>query len=391
MKRFTLVLAALAAMIGFANLAIAGDYHVGRTLVCSDCHIAHGSQSHEYTSDNPAAWLGPHTSDPPYPKLLRGETFSNACLNCHDGEAGTPDVLQAPTDVLTHGRSAGALNVPNGGEHGYAQVAPYSQGDGHTLWSTATPPGFTNPAGTGPPLISADGLQCTDCHRAHGAKYFRNMMGDVATSTATYINSTWRTKEVTYEIGAAPSTNPASVWVLEKTPHNYDNDNVQYTEVNQTDSEYGEWCSNCHGNFHGNTTSTNIEVAGEVVRHPTAGVDMVSGTTPFTSWANTDPTRRLKVMSASGAWATTAAAMPTDMTPSCFTCHKSHGNANKFGLIFVMPNASSSAPAGSDPSLIDPVATAMTEEGTGGQYRDMCRNCHGMGRWPTGNPTNILP
>jgi len=31
----------------------------------------------------------------------------------------------------------------------------------------------------------------------------------------------------------------------------------------------------------------------------------------------------------------------------------------------------------------------MTEEGDGGQYRDMCKNCHGMGRWPTGNPTNL--
>jgi hypothetical protein len=369
-------------MAGLASLATAGDYHVGRLLICSDCHIAHGSQTHGYATDADTTWLGPHSEDPPYPYLLRGETINNACLNCHDGKPGIPDVLQAPTDVTTNGRSAGALNVPTGGAHGYATVAPYSEGSGHTLWSTRTPPGQT----AGSPPIGTEGLECSDCHRVHGGKYFRNMLGDVATSTATFIHASWRSKEVTYEIGAAPSANPSPVWVLEKTPHNYDNDNVQYLEhAGQDSSMYGAWCGNCHGNFHGNLTATNIEVGGEVVRHPTAGVNMSTS-----GWAVTNPTRRLKVMSQSGAWAATSG-IPTDLTPSCFSCHKSHGNANKFGLIFVMPNRSSSAPAGSDPQLIDPVATAMTEEGTGGQYRDLCRNCHGMGSWPSGNPTNILP
>jgi hypothetical protein len=381
MKRLT-VLVALAAIAGLANIAVAGDYHVGRLLICSDCHIAHGSQTHGYGTDADTTWLGPHTADPPYAYLLRGETVSNACLNCHDGKSGVPDVLQSPTDVTTHGRSAGGLNVPTGGAHGYATVAPYSQGGGHTLWSTSPPPGQA----AGSPPIGTEGLECSDCHRVHGSKYFRNMMGDVATSTATYINPAWRTKEVTYEIGAAPSANPSPVWVLEKAAHNYDNDNVQYLEhAGQDSSMYGAWCGTCHGNFHGNLTAANIEVGGEVVRHPTAGVNLSA-----TGWAVTDPTRRLKVMSQSGAWAATTG-LPADLTPSCFTCHKSHGNANKFGLIFVMPNRSSSAPAGSDAQLIDPVATAMTEEGTGGQYRDLCRNCHGMGSWPTGNPTNILP
>jgi len=389
MRRLAVLLVAVAALAGVANLAIAGDYHVGRLLICSDCHIAHGSQTHGYFTDADTTWLGPHTVEPPYPYLLRGETVNNACLNCHDGKPNIPDVLQLATVPPTHGRSAGALNLPPGGAHGYTNESPYTHGMGHTLWSTSAPPGAEASA----PPIGAEGLECSDCHRVHGSKYFRNMMGDVATSTATYINPAWYGKEVTYEIGATPSANPATVWVLEKSPHNYDNDNVQYLEVDQTRSAYGEWCGTCHGNFHGNLTSPNIVEGTHVVRHPTAGVDMST-----TSWKIPNATHRLKVMSASGGWAD--ATSPTDMTPSCFTCHKSHGNQNRFGLVFTVPAPSDNSgvttpnPPGStiDPRLA-PIARLadMTEEGDGGQYRDMCRNCHGMGRWPTGNPTNILP
>ena len=386
MKRLSVLIAA-AALVVLANGATAGDYHVGRLLVCSDCHTAHASMQHGWASDADTTGVGPT----PYEKLLRGETINNACLSCHDSKAGTPDVLQAPTDLPPNGRSAGALNVPTGGAHGSTQVAPYSEGDGHTLWSTRTPPGYVAPADPDPPLVdAAEGLQCTNCHGAHGNKYFRNMLGAPSTSTSTFFNDAWKGTEVTYEITPTP-TQPAAVWVLEKTAHNYDNDNVQYLEKDggaSTTSEYGKWCSTCHKEFHGNETAGSPVWDGtDFVRHPTAGVDLSAS-----GWANTDPKHRLKVMSTTGNWSAAAASASADMTPSCFTCHKSHGNANKFGLVFVLPTSSSSAPAGSDPSLIDPVRLAnMTEEGDGGQLRDTCRNCHGMGRWPAGNPTNVLP
>jgi len=393
MRRLAVLVVAVAALAGLTNLAIAGDYHVGRLLVCSDCHVAHGSQTHGYGTDADTTWLGPHTSDPPYDKLLRGETVNNLCLNCHEGKANVPDVLQAATNPPPHGRSAGGLNIPAGTTHGYTSDPAYTEGMGHTLWSTKAPPGGTASA----PGITADGLECSDCHRVHGNKYFRNMNGDVSTSTSTFLNPAWFGKEVTYEIGATPSANPATVWVLEKSAHTYDNDNVQYMEVDQTRSAYGEWCGTCHGNFHGNLTSTNIEQAGVVVRHPTAGVDFSAGT-GANSWKITDATHRLKVMDKAGQWATAGTAS-ADMTPSCFTCHKSHGNQNRFGLIFVVPQGDASGPtaalpAGStiDPRLLTATRSAnMTEEGDGGQVREMCKNCHGMGRWPAGNPTNILP
>ena len=60
-------------------------------------------------------------------------------------------------------------------------------------------------------------------------------------------------------------------------------------------------------------------------------------------------------MSASGNWAT-----GTDVTPSCFSCHKAHGNKNPFGLIYMSGTGT------------------VTEQGdTGGRaLEDLCRQCH---------------
>ena len=385
MKRLMTVLVAVAALACVANLANAGDYHVGRLLVCSDCHIAHGSQTHGYAT-NDTTILGEAGGG--HAKLLRGETYSNACLSCHDGKGadGIPDVLGETAQTgIPNGRSAGALNVPTAGAHGKTNDAGYAQSMGHTIWSQDPAPGST-----GAVPVSAEGLECSDCHRVHGNKYFRNLNGDVATSTSTFLNPLWFGKEVTYTLGTANIGSPnTSFWVVEKNgAHNYDNDNVQYLEPVDTRSAYGEWCMTCHTTFHGNPLSGNITRGGEVVRHPTAGVDL---TTP-TSWSGVTALHRLKVMDNTAQW---SSASPT-ITPSCFTCHKSHGNQNRFGLIFVLPSGdsgpSAAIPAGTtiDPRLnVPPRNALMTEEGDGGQYRDMCKNCHGMGRWPTGNPTNL--
>jgi hypothetical protein len=72
-----------------------------------------------------------------------------------------------------------------------------------------------------------------------------------------------------------------------------------------------------------------------------------------------------KVMDSQGLWtgaynATTRTGNNT-LTPSCFSCHKGHGNKSAFGLIFMGGTA------------------APSEEGDGGDYRLMCRGCHRQG------------
>src|SRR5436190_113038 len=82
---------------------------------------------------------------------------------------------------------AGALNetTPVGG---------YNEWMGHTLGSTATPPGF-NPAAVGLSPTWYDpttGLECTSCHSQHGSPAaFRNLgpfsMGNTTPFRPTYV------------------------------------------------------------------------------------------------------------------------------------------------------------------------------------------------------------
>jgi hypothetical protein len=368
MKRLMLAVV-VAALGGLTTVALAGDYHVGSQLICSDCHVMHGSAAHA-SADSNTIYINPVGG--PYSKLLRGETVNNTCLTCHDGRVDAPDVLCDSPNPPLNGRSAGALNVDPANTQGLSNTGTYGAEDGHTLFSTTPPPGNT---GTYP--VSTEGLECTDCHGAHGNKYYRNMIGLAAGATSSFIPPEWAGKEVNYQIGGTPQD---TAWVYEALPHNYDNDNVHYQEPDQTRSAYGEWCGTCHSNFHGAPGSANVGPAGDEIRHPTAGADF-----SLSGWRNSNVVHRLKVMDASGQWATTTPTT-TNMTPSCFTCHKSHGNNNKFGLVFILPNRLTNGPAP------NPVRTAaLSEEGDGGQLRDMCRNCHGMGSFPAGNPSNILP
>jgi hypothetical protein len=374
------------ALGGLVTAAMAGDYHVGTTLVCSDCHVMHASKQH-------AAGAGDTTYTYPYAgtptaKLLRAETVNNVCLGCHDGQTAIPDVFcdNSASAMTPNGRRAGALNAATNA-FGINNVAPYAEEDGHSLFSEDLPPGNvggTGAIGSNAALIGAEGLECTSCHGAHGNKYYRNMNGYRNATPPSYIPAQWQGIEVSYQIGGTPMD---TAWVYEALPHNYDDANINYQEPDQTRSAYGEWCGVCHGNFHGAPGSTNIGPSGAEVRHPTAGVDMDSSTTA--KWANPTTTNRLKVMSAAGHWTVSGSGTPRpnlaseQFTPSCFTCHKSHGNANPYGLIFVYTNASNGPAANGN------AAAHITEEGNGGQYRDMCRNCHGQGTFPSGNPTNI--
>ena len=375
MKRLILALVVVA-LGSLAAVAMAGDYHVGTQLVCSDCHVMHGTSSHA-DADSGSINVQPQAGGP-FHKLLRGETVNNTCLNCHDGRTDVPDVLCDSPNPPTNGRRAGALNVDPADGHGYSNSGTYTDQDGHTLFSTTPPPGNTGAY----PVDATEGLQCSDCHGVHGNKYYRNMQGYPNVTPPSYINAAWQGKEVSYQVGGTPQD---TAWVYEALPHNYDDANINYQEPDQTRSAYGEWCGACHGSFHGAPAATGgyIGPAGNEVRHPTAGVDITSSNLAL--WKNTSTTHRLKVMDANGQWAASTVTSTT-MTPSCFSCHKSHGNNNKYGLVFVIGSRLSNGPA---PNPVRSVA--MTEEGDGGQYRDMCRNCHSMGTFPSGAPTNIYP
>lgn len=321
-KRTTLV-----AVVGFvlaAPMALAGDYHAGTTLVCSDCHTMHYSQSHTYAGADTTL---PDT-DGPHPKLLRYE--ANAlCLTCHDGSASAPDVLGANTSA--YARQAGALSRTT------SDALPYVHTNGHTLGSADAAPGGT--------WNSTAGLGCADCHNAHGSTAYRNLESKTGTATV----NTW----VTY----AQGTNNTAMDVFEVNSGgplagHYGVDNVWFNEPNEVGSNYGAFCQGCHTLFHGNYDDSNMNIGGWR-RHPTSDAN-ISGSMKIQYKSHTN---MAKIMSNSGLWGTSTI---SDATPSCMTCHKAHGNKNPFGLIFMSGTGT------------------VTEEGDtdGIGIRDLCRQCH---------------
>ena len=351
MKRLTLLLTGVM-MVGVVALATAGDFHVGTTLVCSDCHVAHYSQSHGYSVGGAFMPLG---SGGPYANLLRDDE-NKVCLACHNGQSFAPDVfgLNGGTSYV---RQAGGLNVAAG--NGLTNDAGYDLIDGHTLYSTDMPPGSTGSAYA----PSAIGLRCIDCHAQHGsAAQYRNLL-----NRGIFTGDT-----LTYAIG----TNDLTKDVFERTAGTmataYTVDNIDFNEPNTRMSHYGNWCKACHTQFHGMGGDANMGgLAGGVTstnatpwkRHPTADVNIGeagSSATYISSLAQyAGHTNKVKVMDSQGLW--TGTGTDNTVTPSCMSCHKAHGNQNGFGLIFMKGTGT------------------VTEEGDGGVYKDLCRQCHTEG------------
>lgn len=343
--RRLMILFSIVLTMGIGASVQAGDFHTGASLVCSDCHVAHFSQSHSYTGSGTV--FPPLGASGPNANLLRDEEVK-LCLACHDGQSFAPDVFGSSatnTRRIAGGLNAKAGTIPND--------ASYEEIDGHTLYSTDMPPG-----GTGTAYVpGAEGLICTNCHAQHGGTAYRNLLnrGIFAGDTLSY----------------AITTNDPLKDVFERAPHSYVDTDVDYNEPNVTVSKYGNWCQNCHVDFHGAGGAANMGgQSGGVTasntnpwkRHPTSDVNIgTPGATFISSLARFNSNvNRVKVMDSQGLWNGTTA--DNTVTPSCMSCHKSHGNRNAFGLIFMTGTGAT-----------------VTEDGDGGVYKDLCRQCHSQG------------
>lgn len=346
MRNVALMMVALLCMV---SMAVAGDYHSGTSLNCAECHVMHYSQTHGYNSNGGGNTVDLGASGP-YHYLLRDE-INNLCLSCHDGQFFAPDVLAANGgNAPTNGRQAGALNRDN--------TAPYFDATGHTLGSTDAAPGgtFSNP----------DGLNCIDCHHQHGYGGFVGGGGNP------YRNLQYNTGGVAKPpVKYAVGTNDLTMDVFEVSAgyggDHYDHQNVFFNEPNPTGSAYGNWCKGCHTDFHGTSSDANMRNAAaatqtEWYRHPTADANIGAITGGHSSLAKfSGHAYRVQVMSSTGDWGTWGTAWtgaPTDLTPSCMSCHKAHGNQNAFGLIFATG------------------AAAFGEQGDGTGYTALCNQCH---------------
>jgi len=312
--------------VAFAGVAVAGDYHWGDTLTCSQCHVMHASQSHGYDATGGGHYGDVVVGENTY--LLRQEVNA-LCLSCHDGSSWVADVMGSHTGGYV--RAGGGLNDGT-------DAAPYHNATGHTLGSTDVAPGgtFTNP----------DGLKCVDCHQQHGyggyggpANPWRNLYAGGGAFS--------------YETGTVTGDHA----VTQAAARDYSYDNLTFSRINaaQETSPYADFCKQCHTEFHGAVGGSEIEgsATGHFIRHPSTDVVIGAiGGGHSNSGVYAGHTNQVPTMTNG-----------TDFTPSCFSCHKGHGNQNAFGLIFM-----------------DGDGAAITEEGDGGtSVKSLCGQCHVQG------------
>jgi hypothetical protein len=350
MKRITWVVA-FALLLTCAPLAMAGDYHTDATLLCAQCHIMHFSQSHGYQPNGSGFFLAPDPGGP-FTFLLRAEV-NDLCLSCHDA-GPAPDVLGSANNGTGASdiRLAGYLNRL--GLEGLPAT-------GHTLDSLDEAPGSDPPWKPEDENGAGKGLNCVNCHHQHayagGANAYRNLRHSPGNGAP------FPGVQVTYnddQIGTFDVTKD----VFERNAASYDESDVDWMEPDPTQSKIGQWCGTCHDNFHG-TPGDAATVGGEAtgtdwehfLRHPTAGVQLgnLGGGHSSLGQYNAN-TNKVKVMSEVGTWDPAG----SDVTPTCISCHKAHGNGNAFGLIYRSGSGT------------------LTENGdtNGSQLEHLCGQCH---------------
>ncbi|MCB9897963.1 MAG: hypothetical protein H6825_08165 [Planctomycetes bacterium] len=352
-----------------ASTAAAGDYHDGLSLNCSECHVMHLqpgqgaslglfpvplSTSSVGTPADTALDLDEQAVKSGVDRRLLREDVNDLCLSCHDDSARAADVLGAnlgrfPSDV----RQAGHLNRL--GHDGNVAT-------GHTLDSTETAPGSQPPWRAEDENGPGVGLNCLNCHAAHGNESYRNLRDDAGHNLP-------GAGRVTYN-RESPGSNHLGRDVFVRATLAYDESAVDFNEPDPDDSAMARFCAGCHDLFHGQP-GVDANIGGtrtgasftQFLRHPTSGVDIGAVGGEWSSsmlFASHD--NRVKVMSRAGLWDPPG----SDVTPSCMSCHKAHGNGNAFGLILRSGRG------------------VPTEDGDthGGSLEHLCGQCHAQAAAP---------
>jgi cytochrome c553 len=129
------------------------------------------------------------------------------------------------------------------------------------------------------------------------------------------------------------------------------------------------YCAVCHGNFHGSSNTVDQIGGVDFVRHPTSAVQRADSSGLYNYGTASDQTSLVRP-----AWVTVEGQA---YEAACLSCHKGHGNARGYALIY--PN-NTAAPANYEEG--DGTAVDLGD-GAGLQFplRNLCITCHPMGRY----------
>jgi hypothetical protein len=370
----------------WAGVAFAGDYHVEHTLRCSECHTMHASRSHglnQQAFEDTFKDIGINATG--NRNLLLWDGTNATCLACHDGQPTFPDILGTDGGMTagTNVRSAGALN--SSGLNGLpAAEGGYDHFDGHTLGSDVAPPGYVGTYEATP----LEGFNCANCHAVHGSKAFRNLglsrymglpsgsaqngaAGNVFGTTGPKYNMLNEFVDGTAGREAAAAGDDVFVEAAART---YQTAQVQFRQGTPGANGMNAYCAVCHGNFHGDGNTRDLIGGVDFVRHPTSGVvrNVASGT-PLLNFANplTGVTQVAQIDFVRPAWVN--AGETGDFEAACLSCHKGHGNANGYGLLYPSNVGAVSNFENGDAA---PSATVLANE----NLRNLCITCHAQGR-----------
>jgi hypothetical protein len=193
----------------------AGEWHVGPSLQCGQCHAEHASVGGQPIPGGPFSTL-----------LLKG-SVNEMCLSCHDGTDPTAPDVMAPVSMYGDAPSTE-------GAAGFFITTGVVNPSGHTLDVTSLVP--LNSAG------KSLKLSCASCHDYHGNTNYRNLKYDPAGAGDSISLSA--EKDVFWQFAPTDPPTPAGSIAA------YNRSNIGYK------SGWARWCGSCHDQIAANAIGT---------------------------------------------------------------------------------------------------------------------------------------